>query len=163
MNKTIKKLGKEELRSLLLELSSLNKENETYLRLKLENKPEDALNHYKKKLKSILQNERINLREARKAISDFKKISKEPKHILELMIFYVETGVKTGEQYGDMYEAFYSSMESMFGQIVKTLNVNQHLIPQYRERLNTIIRRSCERWSHKGSLEDAYEKLSDSQ
>ena len=39
MNQTLKKLGKEELYSLLLELSSLNKENADFLRLKLEKKP----------------------------------------------------------------------------------------------------------------------------
>lgn len=160
MNK-LKNLGKEELHSLLLELSSLNKENADFLRLKLENKPEDALTYYKKKLKNILWNERINLREARKTISDFKRISKNPGHLLELMIYYVETGVKIGEQYGDMYEAFYSSMESMFEQTIKTLNNNPILMLQFRERLNLIIERSCEGWGHKDTLEDLYEELND--
>src|SRR3989338_7466290 len=86
MNQTLKKLGKEELYSLLLELSSLNKENADFLRLKLEKNPEDAIAYYKKKLKNILWSERINLREARKVISDFKRISKDPEHLLELLL-----------------------------------------------------------------------------
>ena len=156
MNKTLKSLGKEELYSLLLELSSLNKENADFLRLKLEKRPEEAIDYYKKKLKNILWNERINLRDSRKVISDFRRISNDPEHFLELMVFYVETGVKIGEQYGDMYEAFYSSMESVFEQIVKTLNNNPLLIHQFKEKLNSIIERSCEGWGHKDTLEEIY-------
>ena len=159
MNPTLKQLGKEELYSLLLELSSLNKENADFLRLKLEKNPEDAIAYYKKKLKNILWSERINLREARKVISDFKRISKDPEHLLELMTFYVETGVKLGEEYGDMYEAFYSSMESMFEQIIKTLNDNKKLIPQFKTRLDSIIEQSCEGWGHKDTLEEIYKGL----
>ncbi|MBN2422386.1 hypothetical protein JXB41_04100 [Candidatus Woesearchaeota archaeon] len=152
-------MEKEELYSLLLELSSLNKENADFLRLKLENKPEDALEYFKKKLKSILWNERINLREARKAITDFKRISKQPEHLLELMVFYVETGVRIGEEYGDMYEAFYSSMESMFEQIIKNLNDNTDLIPLFKDRLISIVERSCEGWGHKETMEEVMEGL----
>ena len=161
MNQTLKKLGKEELYSLLLELSSLNKENADFLKLKLEKNPEDAIGYYKKKLKNILWSERINLREARKVISDLKRISKQPEHLLELMSFYVEIGVKLGEEYGDMYEAFYSSMESMFEQIIKILNDNKKLIPRFKTRLNSIIEQSCEGWGHKDTLLEIYEELKD--
>lgn len=159
MNKEIKKLGKEELYSLLLELANLTKENTDFLELKLQNKPEEALNYYKNKITNLLHQNRINLREARKATSDFKKISRSPEHFLELMIFYVETGVEIGEEYGDMYEAFYSSMESMFEQIIKMLNENPDMIPKFKERLDLIIDRSCEGWGHKDSLTDIYEGL----
>ena len=159
MNPTLKKIGKEELYLLLLELCNLNKENMDFLSLKLGEKPEDVLAYYKKKLKNILWNERINLRDARKFISDFRRISNQPEHLLELMTFYVEMGVKLGEKYGDVYEAFYSSMESMFEQIVKTLNNNKHLIPQFKARLDSIIDRSCEGWSHKDTLEEIYNEL----
>ena len=54
----------------------------------------------------------------------FKKISKKPEHLLELMVFYVEQGMEIGEEYGDMYEAFYSSMELMFEHVIKMLNDN---------------------------------------
>jgi len=159
MNPTLKQLGKEELYSLLLELSSLNKENADFLKLKLEKNPENAIAYYKKKLKNILWSEQMNLREARKVISDFKRISKQPEHLLELMIFYVDTGVELGEEYGDMYEAFYSSMESMFEQIVKTLNDNKKLIPRFKARLDSIVEKSCEGWGHKDTLEEIYEGL----
>lgn len=161
MNKELKKLGKEELYSLLLGLASLTKENADFLQLKLQNKPEEALVYYKKKIKDSLWSERTNLGEARKAISDFKKISKASEHLLELMVFYVENGVELGEEYGDMYEAFYSSMEAMFKQIIKMLNDNIKLIPQFKGRLDSIIDRSCEGWNHRDTLIDIYEELAE--
>ena len=159
MNNLLKNLGKEELYSLVVELSKLNKENEDFLRLKLQNNPEDAVAYYKKKIKEALWGERINLRRARKTISDFKMISKKSEYLLELMAFYVETGVELGEEYGDMYEAFYLSMESMFEQIIKILNDNQNLIPNFKSRLNSIIERSCEGWAHRETLLEIYEGL----
>lgn len=161
MNKELKKLGKEELYSLLVELSSLTKENADFLELKMQEKPEAALEYYKKKVKGIFWSERINLREARKAISDFKKISKEPEYLLELMVFYVENGIKVDNEYGDMYEAFYSSIESMFEQIIKILNEHPQFIPTFKQRLDSIINRSCEGWGHKDTLMDIYGELNE--
>src|SRR3989344_4429978 len=124
--KELKKLGKEELYSLLLELSSLRKENADFLKLKLQ---DEAITYYKQKIKEALWQEKTNLREARKALVDFKRISKNPEHLLELMVFYAENGEKIDNEYGDMYEAFYSSIEAMFDQVIKTLNSNPNLIP----------------------------------
>ena len=75
MNQTLKKLGKEGLYSLLLERSSLNKENADFLMLKLEKNPEDAIAYYKRKLKHLPWNEKISRHEARKVISDFKSFA----------------------------------------------------------------------------------------
>ncbi len=159
MNKELKKLEKEKLYSLLVELAGLTKENADFLKLKLQNSPDEAVIYYKKKIKDLLWPENTNLREARKAISDFKKISKNPEHLLELTVFYVENGIKIDNQYGDMYEAFYSSMEAMFEQIIKTLNNNPKLIPKFKERLDYIIDNSCEGWGHKDALMGIYEEL----
>ena len=157
--KELKKLGKEELYALLLELSSLRKENADFLKLKLQSGADEAITYYKQKIKEALWQEKTNLREARKAIADFKKISKNQEHLLELMIFYLENGEKIDHEYGDMYEAFYSSMETMFEQIIKMLNNNSDLIPKFKGRLDFIIVNSCEGWGHKDMLRDIYEEL----
>jgi len=157
--KQLKQLEKEQLLKLLTELASLNKENTNFLKLKLQNKPDEALIYYKKKIKEALWQERINLREARKYITDFKKISKETEHLLELMVFYVETGESVDNEYGDMYEAFYCSMETMFEQVVKTLNAHPEFTPKFKERLTQIVNKSCEGWAHKDTLVDIYEEL----
>ena len=157
--KELKKLGKEELYALLLELSSLRKENADFLKLKLQSGADEAITYYKQKIKEALWQEKTNLREARKAIADFKKISKNQEHLLELMIFYLENGEKIDHEYGDMYEAFYSSMETMFEQIIKMLNNNSDLIPKFKGRLDSIIDNSCDGWGHKDALLEIYEEL----
>lgn len=75
------------------------------------------------------------------------------------MVFYVETGEKVDNEYGDMYEAFYSSIEAMFEQIIKILNNNTELIQKFKGRLDSIIDRSCEGWGHKDTLMDIYKGL----
>ena len=157
--KELKKLGKEELYSLLLELSSLRKENADFLKLKLQGEADEAITYYQQKIKEALWQEKTNLREARKALVDFKKISQNPEHLLELMVFYAENGEKIDNEYDDMYEAFYSSMETMFDQIIKMLNSNPNLIPKFKGRLDSIIDKSCEGWAHKDTLLDIYEEL----
>jgi len=157
--KELKKLEKEELYALLLELSSLRKENADFIKLKIQNKPEEAILYYKKKIKEAFWQERINLRDARKQIADFKKISKDSEYLLELMVFYVEIGEDVDNEYGDMYDAFYTSLESMFQQVIKMLNDNPNLIPKFKERLGTILNRSCEGWGHRDTLEEMYGEL----
>ena len=66
MNKKLKKLGKEELYSLLQELSSLKKENADFLRLKLQNRTDEAVTYYKQKIKEALWKEKTNLRKQEK-------------------------------------------------------------------------------------------------
>lgn len=159
MNKELKKRGKEELYLLLVELAGLTKENTGFLNLKLQNNSDEAVIYYKKKIKDLLWSEKPNLREARKAINYFKKISQNTEHLLELMVFYVENGIKIDNEYGDMYEAFYSSIETMFEQIIKMLNHNTELIPKFKGRLDIIIENSCDGWGHKDTLMDIYEEL----
>jgi len=47
----------------------------------------------------------------------------------------------------------------MFDQIIKTLNNNPDLIPKFKEKLDSIIDKSCEGWGHKDTLLDIYEEL----
>jgi hypothetical protein len=51
---------------------------------------------------------------ARKAINDYKKIAGTPTSVADIMLFYVEQGVRFTSEYGDIDEPFYISMESMY-------------------------------------------------
>ena len=51
---------------------------------------------------------------ARQAISEYKKVSRDPLGLADLMIFFVEMGVRFTNEYGDIDEPFYNSMESMY-------------------------------------------------
>jgi len=47
----------------------------------------------------------------------------------------------------------------MFQQVIKMLNDNPNLIPKFKERLGTILNRSCEGWGHRDTLEEMYGEL----
>jgi hypothetical protein len=44
---------------------------------------------------------------AKKAITDYKKLTDSQVNIADIMVFYVETGVRFTNEYGDINEAFY--------------------------------------------------------
>lgn len=54
------------------------------------------------------------MREGKKALSDFQKLEPAAELIADLLLVYVETGVRFTNEYGDIDEAFYISLESMY-------------------------------------------------
>jgi len=137
----LRSLGNDELYSLVIDLAKLRKENSEWLQAKLKGEGgiNETLEYYKKKINEAFGDGRIKLIESKKAISDFRKISKNPAHFIELMIFYVERGIDMENEFGDLYESFYASMESVFENVIKMLNANHQLIPAYRKRLEIIV------------------------
>ena len=85
------------------------------------------------KQKGIIENEffpergdgKARLSVAKKAISEFKKLSSNKVLIADLMIFYVEVGVRYTNEYGDINENFYFSMESMYENALKFIVTNK--------------------------------------
>ena len=157
----ILQLDKAQLRALVMDLAKLNKENKHWLvtRLKLDADTRGILEDYRKKISRALERMPIDLRAARQTVMDFMKISRQPDEILELMVSYGEIGVRIENRYGDLYESFYASMETMFEQAVDLLRKNPELIEVYRPRLFKIVAHSAEGWNHRDTLEDMYERL----
>ena len=56
----------------------------------------------------------LKLREAREAITGFKKLVPLEKDIADVMLFYVECGVIYTNAFGDIDEPFYNSIAGMF-------------------------------------------------
>jgi Family of unknown function (DUF6155) len=75
---------------------------------------------------------------ARKAINDYKKVSRNLLGLVDLMLFYVEMGVRYTNEYGDINEAFYNSMESVYDGALKLITTNG-LQDQYRTRCHKIV------------------------
>ncbi|MFA4887310.1 MAG: DUF6155 family protein [Candidatus Nanoarchaeia archaeon] len=161
IRKELKSLSKEELMLLLSELIKLKKENAYWLQGKLRGKEgiNETMNYYKTRMKGAFNSERINLQEARRAMAEFKTISKDPEQVIELMTFYIETGTELENRLGDLYESFYDSLESVFKQVITFLNQHTELIEKFRPRLARVIERSCEGWGHRDILEELFEDL----
>jgi hypothetical protein len=55
-----------------------------------------------------------DLRKARKIVTEAGRLTKNPATTVGFMLEYVHLGARHSHEYGDMSEAFYSSLESMF-------------------------------------------------
>ena len=100
---------------------------------------------------------RLNLAKARKAITDFKKITQHPVAIAELMLHYVENGIEFTNEYGDIDQRFYSSMESMFASLCKHITKNE-LNDIYKDRLSEVVDDAPGGWGFSDSLQEAYDE-----
>ena len=82
---------------------------------------------------------KLKLGEARKAIRDYRKAAGNIPGTAELLMTYVENGVKFTNEYGDIDERFYSSVESALDELATLLRgPSRELYPQFRERLAKI-------------------------
>jgi hypothetical protein len=93
---------------------------------------------------------------ARKAVNDFKKLSKSPAEAADIMLHYVEQGVRFTGEYGDIDEPFYISMEGMYGDALQLL-VKHGLVDFCRDRCESIIKDATEGWGFRDGLQSLYE------
>lgn len=120
----LKSCSKEELTNDILELFKKFDSVKDYYQIKLSPKEEAQVSM---KYKKIIENEffpargfgKAKLSIAKKAITEYKKIDETPVGVADIMLFYVEQGVKFTNVYGDIDESFYNSMESMYEKAVQ--------------------------------------------
>ncbi len=93
---------------------------------------------------------------AKKAITEFKKLSKDKSLLAELMIFYVETGVQYTECYGDIDDTFYLSMEGMYERAVNLI-IDYSLDRKFKDRCLKIVNDTVNMgWGFHDGLGDTY-------
>ncbi|MET4083858.1 hypothetical protein ABIB40_003831 [Pedobacter sp. UYP30] len=80
----------------------------------------------------------FKLSDGKKAISDFKKLGPSSILIVDLMLFYVETGVKFTNEYGDISESFYSVLEATYGAALKLMR-KENLLMEFKDRAEEIV------------------------
>ena len=81
----------------------------------------------------------LKLGEARKAIRDYKKATGSIPGTAELLMTYVESGARFTDEYGDIDERFYNSVESALDELAALLRSEaRDLYPQFRERLSKV-------------------------
>jgi hypothetical protein len=124
-------------------LSQLFPDVAEYYQAKLSNEGETELMN---KYTSIIEKEfrsdnvpgRARISVAKKAVSDFIKISTRSFNKAEIMMRYVESGVRFTNAYGDIDEPFYNSMETMFEKALKYISENKTR-EVFRERCAKIV------------------------
>ncbi|MBZ9685252.1 DUF6155 family protein [Clostridium estertheticum] len=108
LKKQLKQLQPEELMKLLVETYKMSDKVKNLInaRLKGDTGVADLLSPCKEKIKNEFLPEKgfgkLRVAIVEKVIVDFKPISKDDKHIIDLMLFSVEMGVEFINEYGDI-------------------------------------------------------------
>ncbi len=121
-----------------------------------------------KKYKQIVEDEfipvtplslpELRISVARKAISDYRKVAKSKLGIADIMLTYVEAGVHCTNEFGDIYESFYDSMESMYARVLKYI-LKEGLFHKFEPRIKAIVddTEGCG-WGFHDGLSEIYEE-----
>ncbi|GIO16345.1 hypothetical protein J19TS2_59000 [Cohnella xylanilytica] len=167
LKKHLNQLDEEQLAELVLECFGISKDVQRYLEVKLfgDAAAERLFAECRKKVVDEFFPERgqpkLRLKEAKKAISDFKKLTGDERRTLELNVVYVECGVKFARDYGVQYDSFFNSVSSVFADVVSAISASgsEALFKEYVERLEGIIDDSEHTWW--GFYEDLYAAYSE--
>lgn len=145
LKKQLKEYEQKELIDLIVEIFKANKDVQKFLSSKFlgDEAIEVLFQQARKKIKNEFFPERgfakLRLGEAKKEINAFKKTTNDNKRTVDLMLFYVEQGVKFTSSYGDIDEHFYSSMVSMFDQVAMECDHNEEYYREFSTRLRKVV------------------------
>ncbi|GAB4214825.1 MAG: hypothetical protein OHK0012_13620 [Synechococcales cyanobacterium] len=120
----LKNCSKEDLTNDISELFKRFDLVRDYYQIKLSPQEETQVSA---KYKRIIENEffptrglgKAKLSVVKKAVTEYRKICETPFAVADIMLFYVEQGVKYTNTYGDINEPFYNSMEHMYEKAVE--------------------------------------------
>lgn len=117
------------------------------------------------KYKKIIQDQffpargygKAKLSVAKKAITEYKKVNQTQVGLVDIMLFYVEQGVKFTDAYGDIDEPFYISMETMYEKAIKEMS-KYGLKDTFQKRCQKIVSDTSEMgWGFPDTLSEIYE------
>ena len=120
----------------------------------------------REKYKAVIKNEflptrglgKARLSVARKAVSEYRKVSRSKASLVDLMLYYVEIGVEFTNTYGDIDDAFYESMGNMYKWAVELI-VGNEIEELYEKRCRRIVEETSGiGWGFHDRLEEIYEE-----
>ncbi|HEX6039214.1 DUF6155 family protein [Longimicrobium sp.] len=143
LKKHLQGLSREQLVNHLLHLGESFKDVQAYLQNVVRPADDETV---RARYRQVIKNEffpargygRARLAVARKAVMDYRKVAASAEGPADLMLAYVELGVQFTNAYGDMSEAFYRSMESMYGNALQWI-VKHGLKDGFRPRAEAIL------------------------
>lgn len=138
-------LSKPDLLALVKDLYDLTPANRAFINARCQSEGDDGetLEAYRNKIVEQFFPKRgegkLKMGEARKAIRDYRKATGSIPGTAELMMSYVENGVKFTNEYGDIDERFYNSVESVLNELADLLiGEARELYSKFRERLANV-------------------------
>ena len=138
----LKKFDKDKLINFVVDLYKKNKSVKEFFDFYVNPNERELFHKYQDKVFEAFYPKRgfnYKLKDGKQAISDFKKLGASADSLADLMLFYVETGVKFTNDFGDIDENFYLSLEKTYIQAL-TLMKKEDLLEKFADRASNIIK-----------------------
>lgn len=142
LKKELKTLDKDQLIALIADLYKKNKAAQEYLDFYVQPNERERFEKYRVKVVEAFFPKRgyqLRLREGKKALSDFQKLEPAAELVADLLLVYVETGVRFTNEYGDIDEAFYTSLENVYAKALALMR-QENLLAQFAARTAQVVR-----------------------
>ena len=151
IKKAINDYGRDKCTELILEIAEACPQARDFLTLKFTENQNEIFEKYKQKIRHEFfpsrGHGRLNLREAKKAITDFKKLCPDKIKVIDLMLFYVENCVEFTDKYGDINAPFYNSAVSVYNQVIREINSGDiELYNIFANRLKSTAKNALKGW-----------------
>lgn len=162
IKKQLQKLDKDKLIDLISELYKKDKFVKEFLSFQINQDEKGLFEKYRNKVYEAYFPKRgykLKLREAKQAISEFKKFNPPVQLVADLMLFYVETGVKFSNEFGDIDEKFYLSLANTYNAALKFIQ-KENLLESFADRAGCIVSDSSHfGWGFHDDLRDIYDEF----
>lgn len=164
LKKELEMLDKKKLINLISDLYDKDKSVKEYLDYYLNPNEKETLEIYIARVREAFYPKRgfgFKLANGKKAISDFRKLNPSSESLIDLLMCYVESGVEFTNDYGDINEGFYSSIESVYHNAMKLIDKNG-LHNNYKIRAFNILEKTKDiGWGFHDTLSDSYYDIYD--
>lgn len=164
IKKELKKLDKDKLVDLVIDLYKKNKSVKEFLDFYVNPDERELFNKYRDKVLEAFYPKRGNifkLKDGKQAISDFKKLEPSADLLADLMLFYVETGVGFTNDFGFIDQAFYSSIATTYITAL-TLMKKEDLLDKFADRAVKVVNETSDiDWGFHDFLIEVYSDFYD--
>lgn len=93
---------------------------------------------------------------SRKTINDFKKLGTSKESIADLLLYYVECGVELTNEFGDIDENFYTSIENAYRTSLELMD-KEGVLSKFKDRASEIVEETKNiGWGFHDYLADVY-------
>lgn len=159
VKRELQKLDSKDLIKHISELYKKFPEVREYFEFYIATNEDELLEKYKTKVREGFFPKRgydLKLSISRKAIQDFKKLGASSVSVAELMLYYVQCGVEYTNEFGDIDEPFYISMENTYAKALELMS-KENLLGYLKEVARKILDDSAETgWGFNDSIGDLY-------
>jgi len=141
IKKELKKFDKDKLIDIIADLYKKHKTVKDYFDFFVNPNEKLIFSKYKDKIFEAFCPKRgytLNLKDAKQAIDDLKKLEVSAELIADHMLFYVECGVSYTNDYGDINDSFYVRLAKMYLQSL-ILMKKENCLDKYQKRAFKVV------------------------